>query len=162
MKDGVVGVAIVGCGLIGQKRARALGPARLMACADVALDRAQALAKTAPGAVAMTDWQSAVVRDDVDVVIVATTNQALAEISRAAAQASKHVLVEKPAARNVQELDAVIEAANLAGVQVRVGFNHRYHPALLKTRELFESGALGELMFIRGRYGHGGRVGYER
>jgi predicted dehydrogenase len=45
---------------------------------------------------------------------------------------------------------------------VRVGFNHRYHPALLKARELFEAGALGELMFVRGRYGHGGRVGYEK
>ena len=45
---------------------------------------------------------------------------------------------------------------------MRVGFNHRYHPALQKARELVDSGALGSLMFIRGRYGHGGRVGYDR
>jgi predicted dehydrogenase len=43
-----------------------------------------------------------------------------------------------------------------------VGFNHRYHPALLKARELFDQGALGEMMFVRGRYGHGGRPGYDR
>jgi len=43
-----------------------------------------------------------------------------------------------------------------------VGFNHRYHPALQEARALIDSGALGPLMFIRGRYGHGGRVGYER
>ena len=44
-----VGVAIVGCGLIGQKRAKALGGARLVACADVAQDRADRLAATVTG-----------------------------------------------------------------------------------------------------------------
>ena len=120
----LIGVAIVGCGLIGQKRAKALGPARLMACADVALERAQALAKTAPGAVATDNWREVLQCDDVQVVIVATTNNALAEVTLAAAQAGKHVLVEKPAARSALELDPVIEVAQQAGVQVRVGFNH--------------------------------------
>ena len=46
--------------------------------------------------------------------------------------------------------------------KVKVGFNHRFHPALLKAREIIDSGDIGELMFIRGRYGHGGRVGYDR
>ncbi|MBA3938130.1 MAG: Gfo/Idh/MocA family oxidoreductase, partial [Planctomycetes bacterium] len=41
-------------------------------------------------------------------------------------------------------------------------FNHRYHPALLKAQELVAAGALGELMFCRARYGHGGRLGYEK
>jgi predicted dehydrogenase len=43
-----------------------------------------------------------------------------------------------------------------------VGYNHRFHPALLKAREIVETGALGPLMFVRGRYGHGGRAGYDR
>jgi predicted dehydrogenase len=74
----------------------------------------------------------------------------------------RHVLVEKPAARSVQEIDAVIEAATRCRRLVRVGFNHRYHPAVQKARELFEQGALGEMMFVRGRYGHGGRIGYDK
>jgi len=98
---------------------------------------------------------------DVDVVIVATTNDALAEVSRAAVEAGRQVLVEKPAARNTRELEAVIEASRRTGRLVRVGFNHRYHPALLKARELYKAGALGEMMFVRGRYGHGGRIGYD-
>ena len=154
-------VAIIGCGLIGQKRAKSLGSAKLVACADVVLARAQAVAKTG-GADATSDWQSTVRRDDVDIVLVATTNNGLAEITRCAVEAGKHVLVEKPAARNTRELDQVIQAAERARVQVRVGFNHRYHPALLKAQELFEQGALGEMMFVRGRYGHGGRVGYDK
>ncbi|MGZ8847848.1 MAG: Gfo/Idh/MocA family protein, partial [Pyrinomonadaceae bacterium] len=47
-------------------------------------------------------------------------------------------------------------------VRVRVGFNHRYHPALQKAHDLFKKGLLGKMMFVRGRYGHGGRLGYEK
>ena len=156
------GVAIVGCGLIGQKRAKALGPSRLVACADIEIGRAQALAQTAPGAVACANWREVLDRGDVDAVIVSTTNDALAEVTLAAVEAGKHVLVEKPAARSAREIDTLIDAARRTGVRVRVGFNHRHHPALRKARELCGAGAVGEMMFVRGRYGHGGRVGYER
>lgn len=158
----LLGVAIIGCGLIGAKRAKALAPAKLVVCADLDLKRAQDLAATYLNCAATIDWQAAIKRADVDIVIIATTNDSLAQISLAAARAGKHVLVEKPAARNAQELDEVIVASQEKDVQVRVGFNHRYHPALLKARELADSGELGELMFIRGRYGHGGRIGYDR
>jgi predicted dehydrogenase len=157
-----VNVAIVGCGLIGGKRAKALGAARLVACADLQRDRAEALARTTPGAAASDDWRATVARADVDLVIVATTNNALAPVTLAAVEAGKHVLVEKPAALRAADVDAAIEAARSAGVRVRVGFNHRYHPAFRKARELFEQGALGPMMFVRGRYGHGGRPGYEK
>jgi predicted dehydrogenase len=156
-----IGVAIIGCGLIGRKRAAALGPVRLVACADLSLDRARSLAAETPGTEATADWRVAVDRPDVDVVVVATTNDALAPMSVAALEAGKHVLVEKPAARSVAELDAVIAAASAARRLVRVGFNHRYHPAPQKAHELLRSGVLGEIMFVRGRYGHGGRLGYQ-
>ncbi len=155
-------VAILGCGLIGQKRAKALKGARLRVCADLDSGRAQQLAGSYPGVDATTDWRSAIHRKDVDIVIVATTNQALVEASLEAANAGKHIIVEKPAARNVAELDTLINAAQKNDVLVRVGFNHRYHPALLKAKELADAGELGELMFVRGRYGHGGRKGYDR
>jgi predicted dehydrogenase len=155
-------VAIVGSGLIGHRRAKALAGARLTACADVIRARAEALARTVSGATASDDFRAAIDRADVDIVVIATTNDALAEVARFAVWAGKHVLVEKPAARSVVEIDTVIEAAARCRRLVRVGFNHRCHPALVKARELFEAGALGELMFVRGRYGHGGRVGYEK
>lgn len=157
-----VGVAVIGCGLIGKKRAAALAGARLVACADLDIARADVLAAAHPGTEAVARWQDAVVRPDVDVVVVATTNDALAPVTAAAIHAGKHVLVEKPAARSVAEIDPLIEAATRMNVRVRVGFNHRYHPALRKARELVSNGALGPLMFLRGRYGHGGRVGYDR
>lgn len=157
-------VAIVGCGLIGGKRAKsitALGH-RIAATADAVAERAEALAKAHAGCAASADWREVVARDDVDAVVVATINDSLAPITLAAVRAGKHVLVEKPAARSAEELRPVAAAARDAGVTVRVGFNHRFHPALLKARELVDAGAVGPLMFVRGRYGHGGRVGYDR
>ena len=155
------GVAIVGCGLIGQKRANALSRAKLIACADVILDRARNLAEKSSAAFT-SDWNEVLRREDVEIVIVATINSQLAEIAAAALDAGKHVLIEKPAARNVAELDDVITAEKRSGKLARVGFNHRYHPALRKAKEIVDSGALGEMMFVRGRYGHGGRIGYEK
>jgi predicted dehydrogenase len=157
-----VNVALVGCGLIGQKRLQYLGRCKLLVCADLVLERAHRLAQTAAGATATDDWRSAVSHKDVHLVLVSAVHRALPEITLAAVRAGKHVLVEKPAARRSADLDPVIAAAREARVCVRVGFNHRYHPALLKARELVAGGILGELMFLRGRYGHGGRVGYER
>src|SRR5258708_9315357 len=128
-----LGVGIVGCGLIGQKRARALGPARLVGCADLVFPRAEALARTAPGAHATDDWRALIDRRDVDVVIVATTNDALAEVASAALAAGKHVLVEKPGGRKSRELRHVIAAAKDAARPGWGGFNQRHHPTFRRA-----------------------------
>ena len=135
---------------------------RVTVCCDSDLKRAAALAADCPGAVALSDFREAVRRDDVDLVFAATSHDMLPQVAAEAAAAGKHVLIEKPGARRAAELDAVAEAAARTGAKVRIGFNHRYHRALRKAREIFETGALGEMMFIRGRYGHGGRIGYDK
>jgi predicted dehydrogenase len=157
-----LGVGIVGCGLIGQKRAKALGRnGELVACADLDVARAESLARTSNARV-YRDWRELVWSPKVDVVIVATLHDSLADITRTAAEAGRHVLVEKPAARNAAELEPVMEAAAKHGVKVHVGFNHRYHRSLRKAKELVNLGVLGDLMFVRARYGHGARIGYDR
>jgi predicted dehydrogenase len=159
-------VGIVGCGLIGNKRARALGADRVVAVADANAQRAEQLARQHAGCEVAADWQAVLGRADVDVVVVATTNNMLAPVTAEAVRRGKHVVVEKPAARSADELAPVVEEWHRAfrdkGVVVKVGFNHRFHPAFLKAREIFESGALGEMMFVRARYGHGGRPGMEK
>jgi predicted dehydrogenase len=154
--------AIIGCGLIGQKRSKALAGARLVACADISMERAQKLAGQFPGCRASDNWQDILSSQDVDVVMIATPHDMLAEISRAAIAAGKHVLVEKPAARHADELRDLPGLAEKMGVLIHVGFNHRYHRAFRKAREIVDRGVLGPLMFLRARYGHGGRPGYEK
>lgn len=156
-------VAIIGCGLIGAKRLKSLGPEHtVVALADPVAARAQALAAQTRGAAVFTDWRAAVSQPGVDAVIVSTSNDALALVTAAAVEAGKHVLVEKPAARHPDELVPIIPVAEQRGLCVQVGFNHRYHPAFQQARKLLASGTLGPLMFIRARYGHGGRVGYDK
>lgn len=155
------GVGIIGCGLIGQKRAEALGEGRLIACADINEGCAKVLAGKSKTYV-FSDWRGLLALPEVDIVVIATRHDSLADITLAAIEARKHVLVEKPAARNPAELEPVMAAAERRGVKVHVGFNHRYHRAFRKAWELFEAGVLGELMFIRARYGHGGRIGYDK
>ena len=153
--------AIVGCGLIGRKRAQALAGCPLTICCDTDAGRAESLARE-HGALALADWRAAATHPEADIVVVATTHNMLAPIAAAAAEAGKHVLIEKPGARRAAELDCVRAAALRTGARVRAGFNHRYHRAFRQAREIFQTGALGPMMFVRARYGHGGRPGYEK
>lgn len=155
--------AIIGCGLIGKKRLAGFpAGSKLVVACDTNLARAEELVKIAQTGRALAGFKIAVADPQVDAVIVATINSALAEVSAAAIRAGKHVIVEKPAGISVKQIDELIALEKKHGVCVRVGFNHRYHPAFQKAREIFASGVMGELMFIRARYGHGGRIGYAK
>ncbi len=153
-------LALIGCGAVGHKRARHLAQARLAHCIDIDRDRAAQLAALGEDCMSGCDWREPLARADIEAVIVATPPGTQAQIVRAAIEARKHVLVEKPAARNVRELAALPQLAAQYGVRVRVGFNHRYHRAFRQARALIDSGVLGPLLYVRARYGHGGRPGY--
>ena len=151
---------IIGAGLVGRKRAACLKPGQLVAVYDIDPAQAKRLAgTTAQVAGAASDIFE---NREIDAIIIATRHDSLAELALRAMRAGKHVLVEKPAARKAAELAPLLEAETSCGVRVRVGYNHRFHPALAKAREIVHAGELGPLLCVRGRYGHGGRVGYEK
>ena len=154
-------VGIIGCGLVGQKRSKQLAGANLVAIYDIDTQKAQDLSK-ATGAKVFGSWQEIIDSKGVDIVIVATTHEWLYPITKAAILAGKHVLVEKPAARTIVEIEELQTLAKEHNVLVRVGFNHRYHPALQQARQMVDDDAIGDLMYIRAKYGHGGRIGYDR
>ena len=158
--EGPLRVAIVGCGLIGRKRAAALGPDRLVGCHDVDPDAAKTLAAEHPGAVAFPTLD-ALLAERPDVVVVATIHRDLAGLAGRALAAGAHVLVEKPAGMGAGQVEDLEKAAAQHRRLVKVGFNHRFHPAIRRAAEEALSGRYGEVMFVRGRYGHGGRIGYE-
>lgn len=155
-------VGIVGCGLIGAKRAQALGEHdRIVGCYDISA-KARSEFATAHGVPAFDDL-AALLGARPDVVVAAVTHDALAATAELALAAEANVLVEKPAGLGVAQIDRLIEAERASGGRrVKVGFNHRFHPALARAAAEVGGGEHGELMFLRGRYGHGGRIGYER
>ena len=155
--------AIVGCGLVGQKRAAAISRLgyKTVLVIDISRDRAVKLSRSLDARWG-TDFRAIIEAADVDAVVVATPHSELSTIATACLNAGKHVLVEKPGGRNIAEVSAVNGAAAATGRVAKVGYNLRFHPAVLKAREIVDRGELGELIFIRGRYGHGGRPGYEK
>ena len=154
-------VAIVGCGLIGVKRAAALShDDHLLACHDIDGQAGQRLAQRF-GCEACETIQELFALSP-DVVVIAATHDQLAGLAELALAAGAHVLVEKPAGMSVAQVDSLIESARASGRLVKVGFNHRFHPGIARAAEEVHSGRHGELMHLRARYGHGGRIGYAR
>ena len=101
---------------------------------------------------ATTDWQEIVESPLIDIVDIAATNTAHAEIAIAAARAGKHVLCEKPLAPTLAECEKMLEAVRKARIRHMVGFNYRRVPAIGVAKQLIESGQLGEIRHFRGTY----------
>ena len=157
-------VLLVGAGGVGRKRAAAIAAhdgTRLVAVCDVEESSARGLAGDY-GVAALTDWSAAVRDVEADLVIVSTTHDALSAVTVAALAAGRHVLCEKPLGRSRDEVAASVAASAAAGTVLRAGYNHRFHPAIRGLQAAAAAGDLGPLISIRGRYGHGGRPGYDR
>ena len=153
-------LTIIGCGLIGGKRAAAAAGHDIAAVCDPNAERRARLAQQT-GARAVSDWREAITVE-AEAVMIATPHDQLAQIALAAVEAGRHVLVEKPAGRRPAEISPIVAAALQRKRIVKVGFNHRFHPAIARAKALADEGSIGPLLFIRGRYGHGGRIGYEK
>ena len=105
-------MGIVGCGLIGNKRAAALGEDELVGCMDVRAELAEALAERCGGDACGS--LAELLSTQPDVVIVATTHDQLASLAVTALDAGAHVLVEKPAGISVADVDRIAAAAGAA------------------------------------------------
>ncbi len=152
--------ALIGCGFIGGKRAEAAAKHEIVVVCEPDHARREALARQT-AAQPVADWRDAL-GFGVDAVIVATPHDKLAAIALAAVEQNRHVLVEKPAARTAAELRPLLEAQRGRDRIVKVGFNHRFHRGIAWAKRLVDEGEIGCPMFVRARYGHGGRPGYER
>jgi len=153
-------IAVIGAGLIGKKRIEALPKdIKVKTICDINTEACKSLADECKCG-SEKNWKNVVNDKEIDAVIIATTNNFLTPIAVEAINNGKHVLLEKPGARNPEEYKEIIEAHKKNPVVVRIGYNHRYHLALAKTKEIIDSGKYGKVMFIRAKYGHGARLGY--
>jgi predicted dehydrogenase len=156
-------LALIGAGGIGHIWARAINGTKgvtLSAVADIDLKKAQDIARTVPGCRAVKEWRTLLKDKDIDAFIVAAPHRLLAPISYAALSAGKHVLCEKPSGINAREVGKNTVIAKKKGLIYMPGFIHRFHPAFIKAKEVFDTGGIGKVVFIRARHGFGGRPGY--
>ena len=160
-----LGVALVGVGGMGRRWLSAVqntGAVALRFVCDKDIESAQKIAGGISGCRASDDWERVADSPDIDVAIVALPHVLLAPVSSVFLKNKKHVLCEKPGGMVPQDIKRNIALAKRNNVRYMIGFNHRFHDGFQKMRKLFEEGAIGDIMFIRARYGFGGRVGYEK
>ncbi|HVT70471.1 MAG TPA: Gfo/Idh/MocA family oxidoreductase, partial [Trebonia sp.] len=142
------GWGIVGCGVIAPTHARAvagLPNAHLVAVTDRDKGKAAALADSHGAAVA-ADLGALLARPDVDVVSVCVPSGLHAEVGARAAQAGKHLVIEKPIEVTLAAADRLLGAAAAAGVGLTVISQHRFDPGVRRLRELTQAGRLGRLV----------------
>ncbi len=163
IKNRKLNIAIIGAGNIGAKRVQAildLKTDRVVAVYDINFKKAQALANAAHAA-AVRDLGAIFNNSKVDAVVIAATTDVNLGLALKVLAAKKNVLVEKPLGSLSKDALAVSKAAQKSGKILKVGFNHRHHPAVAKAFELYKAGKIGKAMYIRSVYGHGARPGYD-
>ncbi|MDR6882204.1 Gfo/Idh/MocA family oxidoreductase [Bacillus sp. 3255] len=147
--DKKVRFAVIGAGVIAPSHAKAIAgnsEAELVAVADVEPDKANKLAEDFSIPYVYRDYQELLKRDDIDAITVAVPSGYHAEVVIAAAEAGKHVLVEKPLDITADSMTRMISACRQADVKLGCVFQRRVTEASIVAKQAIESGKLGKLV----------------
>lgn len=145
-----LGVGLVGSGFMGRTNAETVSKylkhAKLAAITGGS--RAAAVAQEY-GIPAEPDLHSLLARRDVEAVMISTPHAAHAEQAIAAAEAGKHILLDKPMATSVADCDRILAAVKKAGVRLMIMYAQRFRDCNIEAHRLVRSGAIGEVTMIQ-------------
>ena len=111
---------------------------------DIVEEEARALAEP-HNIPTKADFRAVLADETIDAVYIALPHHLHEEATIAAAEAGKHILLEKPMANSLAEADRMLAAQKRAGVKLMIGFTHRFHSELQTAKRLIEAGELGRL-----------------
>ena len=151
----VVRWGIMGTGMIATKVAPLIAAAKdtqIVAVGSRKLETAQTFAAKLKISRAHGSYEALLADPEVDAIYLTLPNSLHAEWTIKAAQAGKHILCEKPIAVTVEELDAMVAAAQKNGVVLMEAFMYRCHPATLRIKQLVQEGAIGKVRLIRATF----------
>lgn len=134
----IIQLALIGCGKLGATHAACIQnipEAAFIAYCDVAPEAAEAKLKTFGGDYATTDVDRVLSDKRIDAVYICTQHDSHAPLAIRAANAGKHILIEKPLALGIEDCEAVAEAVHQAGVRLMPAFKMRYYPLIQKAHE---------------------------
>jgi len=156
-----VKIGVIGCGAISERLHvpdfHVCPQADVVAFCDVDRERAQALAGTfSPGAEIYTDYNELLKDPRVEAVTVCLPNVLHGPVTKAAAEAGKHIFVEKPMATSLAEAREMVEVAKRHNVLLMVNQTQRRYAAHIKAKEVLDSGLLGRVLYVIGMFGHAG------
>jgi UDP-N-acetylglucosamine 3-dehydrogenase len=140
-----IGIAVIGCGRIGMTHLEALKDlmgkeqtVRLVATADPQGNQAEQCGQRYGAEFSAKNYREALSHPGVHAVVLALPNNLHAPITIEAAEAGKHILVEKPMANTAEEADRMVQAADRAGVKLMVAHSRRYIKALYTAWEMID------------------------
>lgn len=149
-----LGLGVIGVGMIGRKHARTiseLDKVKLVAVADINRQRAEEVAKKYGAEAFYTDYREMLGREDIEAVVIATPDQLHREPAVAAAEARKHILLEKPMASTLEDADAISAAAKKAGVKLMIGYILRFDLNYVKIKQAVDSESFGIPLYVYAR-----------
>lgn len=146
-------VGIVGTGRIGKVHTMSimnhLPQVEIKGVTDIDLERAREWAAQAGIGTVYGDYKALLADPEINAVLVCSSTDTHADIAVAAANAGKHVFCEKPVDLSVEKVEAVIDAAEKAGVKLQIGFNRRFDHNFRKVKELIDNGTIGDLQILK-------------
>ena len=148
-----INLAVIGTGRMGSVHVEnivSLVPeANLVAICDIRLDVAQAVADRWGITRVVQDYHELLADETIEAVLIATTTSTHAEVIKDCAKAGKHIFCEKPIALDLARIDEALEAVELAGVKLQVGFNRRFDKNFQRVKEIVQSGELGRPCMLK-------------
>jgi len=150
-KDGLVDVAVVGCGYWGPNLVRNLvenRACRKIVCCDLDYDLLERLSKRYPNLFYTTSFDEVLKDGSIDAVMIATPVSTHHELALKALQAGKHTFVEKPLVSTADQGVELMEQAQARGLTLMVGHTFEYSPPVLKIKELISRNELGDIYYL--------------
>jgi predicted dehydrogenase len=151
LRDGKIGIAVIGCGHWGPNHIRvfrSFPEAEVLWAIDIDESRRQRIRALFPGLPTEKDPRVVWADPAVDAVVVATPTKSHFELVKASLQAGKHVLCEKPLCTAKGEGLQLAELAAAKGLLLMVGHVFLFNPGILKVKELVDAGELGQLQYV--------------
>ena len=153
--------AIIGYGYMGEIRHRVLDQLESAEITLICETDTRKIIST-PNYEVVSD-PSKVIESDVDAVFICTPNHLIPELTVQCLQRGKHVFCEKPPGRTLEDIERMrdAEVANI-GTKLMFGFNHRFHPSVMRAKSIIDSGRMGKVVALRGLYGKSGGKNYDQ
>lgn len=155
----MLNIGIIGTGLQARRRASSIfsyAQSDIKSIAGIVKEELEALASTYD-AEPVSDWMDLINDSAIDIVVICTPPNLHYEIAEKALLAGKHVLCEKPLTMSSSGAKKLYNLANSVNRILKCGFNHRFHPAMLKAHEIIENGEIGKIITGSAVYGICGR-----
>jgi predicted dehydrogenase len=150
MSNQNVRVGVIGCGHWGPNHIRVFSSmqgAKVLVVADPDTNRLESVGQMYPDVLLLKDYHD-LLKQDLDVIVVATPTRTHYTIAKEVIESGRHVLVEKPLCRTAAEGEELVQAARERRVVMMVGQVFLFHNGILKLKEFLEFGDLGKIYYI--------------